>query len=333
MANPTGTAPDLATEPIERSVEGHAMNAIMEEVSVEIPLDGPAPVQPVEPQEDAQGSADGSAVAPIEESDAVLPPNPPAKPEPKLKEFRTAKGTLDEDRLEKIVAEGKQAYDQFTDLDRLIWNDPDAKIAVLKAMKKAGRTLQPEYEALIATPAPVAPITPPKPKYTMEQIQTGYNQIYAQKGPAAAQQYWDHYVTKPAIEAAAEAKVAADRAERAKEAEAARKAQAEAASTTTFKAEISDAAKAYPTILTPDPKSPYGFSYKDKQVNDWLFKVKPQVPVKEAITLALKSLGRYKSPTSKTTAARSTYATKPVQARKPVADDGEIFEEVTIQYE
>lgn len=331
MANPTGTAPDLATEPVQRNAEGHTMNSIMEEVSVEIPLDGPTPAPAVEPQEDAQ-SSDGNAVAPIEESDAVLPPVPPA-PAVKLKDFRTAKGTLDEDRLEKIVAEGKQAYDQFTDLDRLIMSDPDAKIAVLKAMKKAGRTLNPEYEALIATPAPVAPVTPPKPKYSMAQIQNGYNQIYAKEGPAAAQQYWDHYVTKPAIEAAAEAKVAADRALRAKEAEAARKAAADAASTTTFKTEIATAAKAYPTILTPDPKSPYGYSYKDQQVNDWLFKVKPQVPVKEAITLALKALGRYKSPASKTTAARSTFASKPVQARKPVADDGEVFEEVTIQYE
>ncbi len=164
----------------------------------------------------------------------------------------------DEARIQQVSSEHAQATQTLHNYNALILEDAELKKAYAKALKRKGVLLPPDMEALTVE-APAAP------KYTMAQIQAGYDKLVAEGQPGKAQALWHEYVTKPEQDELrrenAEYKARVDRDNAARQAQAQQNALVER-----NKVAWSQAAKDYPSVLVADPSLALGFKIKDPQV-------------------------------------------------------------------
>lgn len=205
-----------------------------------------------------------------------------------LLNLRDAKGQLDESRIQEIVSDYEQHQQFARNINDLVVNDVAFKKEYAKALKRKGVPLAPEWDALTVE-------APPRPQFTEAQIQAHCNKLDAEGKFAESRAVYDKYVIQPREEALRnelaqeKAKIARENAERQAQQQAVALAEKN-------KTEWAAAAKAYPTVLAPDPNLAIGFRIKDPAVAAKFAEVNkqfgPNVSLRDVLDLTLARMGR-----------------------------------------
>ncbi len=229
--------------------------------------------------------------APEAMPEPIATPTPPAKkaiPDA-LAVWKDANGDLDIDRLANDASSIRQKVVVHDHVQALYESNPEFRVAYLKAIAAKGGQL---------TAAQQAEITPAAPQPTQEQIDNEYNRIQMTQGNVAAQRFWHKWVTQPQI-AAQEAKIEADRAQRAAEATRSQQTAAQAQAAAQIRGQFAEIAKSYPALVKP-ANNPYGYFVADAQVRNEMARLErftsPETSYKDLLEFALVRLKRNAPP-------------------------------------
>lgn len=236
---------------------------------------------------------------------------PPVKPT-RLQKFRNADGTLNEALIEQVATAAEEAGATVSEIQRAYNTDPVYRLNYIKWRQGAGLTLTAEQHAELAAQKPAEPPKPAAaPQYTKAQIQTAYDKIYAEQGPAAAQSFWHDMVTAPELKKRDDAIAERD----ARDAKAREQAE-NSARIQGIKGELALAAEKYPDLVVADASLPQGFRIMDDAVYAGVAELMSvKKPMLWRIKTVLADLGRANPPPKKS-APPGVKPTVPVSSQR-----------------
>lgn len=252
----------------------------------------------VEGSDAGQQPVEGEAQA-----DAEVAPVEKPKPVQRLAEFRNADGTLNEELIEQVATNAKQAGATVAQIQQAYNSDPEYRLNYIQWLQKQGSPLLPEQLAELnaskAKAAPPQPAAPAKPQYTQAQIDKGYNDLQARMNngdpaitPAVLARYWHTWVTLPHQEAQVARQLAADKAARDAEAEVGRQRSIESAAWNQYTTELKEAHDQFKDLVVPDRTRREGYRIVDADIEREMVAIGGSKPIVWKLQAALRELGR-----------------------------------------
>lgn len=222
----------------------------------------------------------------------------PAVKAERLKEFRNADGTLNEDLLEQVTQSSKDASATVAMVQHAYSTNPAYRLAFIQWRADTGQSLLPEQLAeLKASKAKAAEVAAPvveKPKYKLSTALAAYHKGVAQGASEEdCQKYWDKYV-QPVYDAQVTEKITAENKVRDERIAADKKSADDATRFAAYKGEFAEASKAYPDLVVANANFKEGYQVTDGPLLDEMIKIGGTLPIKDKLELALFRLKRTK---------------------------------------